>query len=63
MLKSMNIKLDNKIKIYEIYVQPNLLYNCQTWSSSESDLKSLEIFEKNISGILPKPQNKLKLKT
>ena len=46
MLTPMNIKLNNKIKKYKIYTRPILLYNCQTWSPSESDLKSLEVFEK-----------------
>ena len=46
MLTSINIKLNNKIIIYKIYIRPILLYNCQTWSPSESDLKSLEVFER-----------------
>ena len=46
MLTSKNIKLINKIKIYKIYIRPILLYNCQTWSPSEGDMKSLEVFER-----------------
>ena len=40
----MNIKLNNKIKIYKIYIRPILLFKCQTWSPSESD--SLEVFKR-----------------
>ena len=58
MLTSKNMKLNKKTKVYKIYIKPILLYNCKTWNTSKSDLKSIEViegkFEKDMSDILLK---------